>query len=350
MGRSRPLALAVLIAVGVVFAQALLVPLFAAPAANLAPRDLPIAVAGPAPAVEALSQRLGSAEPGAFEITAVPDAAAADAALRDREAYAAFILGADGVAVHTAGGGSPVVAQLVGQAATQMGATEVVDVVPGSPDDPRGGGFAAGFLPLALTAMLAGIALALRVRGRWARLTGVVAFGVLAGVVGATVLQGWLGVLTGDFLLNAAAIGLLATAIAGTLTGLGALLGAPGVGLGSLLVFLVGNPLSAVAAAPELLPQPWGAIGQYLPIGAGGTLLRSTAFFDGAGGATAAWVLAAYALVGLALVLVGRATIGDGATAGGGAAADDGSAVTERALQDLEAHEAARRLGTAATS
>ncbi|WP_216592686.1 hypothetical protein [Verrucosispora sioxanthis] len=43
-----PLLLAVLVAALAVIGQALLVPLFAAPAANLAPRDLPVAVAGPA--------------------------------------------------------------------------------------------------------------------------------------------------------------------------------------------------------------------------------------------------------------------------------------------------------------
>jgi hypothetical protein len=334
----RPLALAVLIAVGVVLAQALLIPLFAAPAANLAPRDLPVVVAGPAPAVEAVASRLKAAEPDAFEITAMPDAGAADAALRDRDAYAAFVVEPTGVTLHTASGGGPVVAQLLTQAATQLGTANgqpvrVVDVVPGAPDDPRGGGFAAGFLPLALTAMLAGIALALHARGRWAGLTGVVTFGVLAGLVGATVLQTWLGVIGGEFLLNAAAIGLFATAVAGTLAGLGALLGRPGIGLGALLVFLVGNPLSAVAAAPELLPQPWGAIGQYLPIGAGGTLLRSTAFFDGAGAAPAVWVLAAYAVVGLALVLVARTR-------------EPG--VTDRVDELGEAPAAARRLDVAA--
>ncbi|PSK63153.1 hypothetical protein B0E53_04931 [Micromonospora sp. MH33] len=88
------------------------------------------------------------------------------------------------------------------------------------------------------------------------------------------------------------------------MAGLGALFGRAGLGLGALLVFLVGNPLSAVGAAPELLPQPWGAVGQFLPVGAGGTLLRSAAFFDGAGAGRSLAVLAGYALVGLALVLV----------------------------------------------
>ena len=75
-------------------------------------------------------------------------------------------------------------------------------------------------------------------------------------------------------------------------------------------MFLVGNPLSAVASAPELLPQPWGEIGQYLPVGAGATLLRSTAFFDGAGATTPLWVLLGYAIIGLLLTVIGRATFG----------------------------------------
>ncbi|MGW5671250.1 hypothetical protein [Micromonospora sp. NPDC003776] len=137
-------------------------------------------------------------------------------------------------------------------------------------------------------------------------------------------LHGWLGVLDGDLWREAAATGLFALAAAGTVAGLGALFGRPGIGLGALLVFLVGNPLSAVAAAPELLPQPWGTVGQFLPVGAGGTLLRSAAFFDGAGAARSLAVLAGYALLGLLLVLVGRFP---------SARAADPSAVTERSAK-----------------
>jgi hypothetical protein len=307
-----PLLLAALIAVGVVLVQALLVPLFAGPAANLAPRDLPVVVAGPAPAADAVAERLRGEHPGAFAVTTVADGATADEALRDRAAYAAFVVGPDGVALRTASGASPAVAALLTQAAGQLGgdrSVPVEDVVPGDPDDPRGGGFAAGFLPLVMTALLAGAALALAARGRWARLTGLVTFAALAGLSGIAVLQGWLGVLSGNYLANAATIGLFSLAGAATVTGLAAVLGRPGLALGALLVFLIGNPLSAAAAAPELLPQPWGEVGQWLPAGAGVTLLRSTAFFDGAGGGAALAVLAGYAVVGLLLVLVGRARV-----------------------------------------
>ncbi|AVT34403.1 hypothetical protein C6361_12465 [Plantactinospora sp. BC1] len=310
----RPLPVAVLLAVAVVLLQSLLVPLFAGPAANLEPRDLPVVVAGPAPAADRLVGQLDAAAPGAFDVTRLPDGAAAERALRDREAYAAFVLGPDGATLHTASAASPTVAALLTQAAGEFSGGQpvrVVDVVPADPDDPRGAGFAAGFLPLGLTGMLFGALLVLLVGGRLARLAGLVGFGLLVGVAGPLVLQGWLGLLPGDAVTVGATLGLVGLATAATVAGLGALLGRPGIGLGAILVFLVGNPLSAVGAAPELLPQPWGEVGQWLPIGAGGTLLRSAAFFDGAGATTPLLVLAAYAAAGLLLVALRR-----GATSG----------------------------------
>lgn len=299
---------AVLVVVGVVAVQGLLLSLFAGVAANSEPRDLPVVVAGPPQAAEGFTAQLSAERPGAFEVTRVPDAGAAEAALHDREAYAAFVLGPDGLTrVYVASAASPAVAQLATQFAAAQG-TPVEDVVPGSTDDPRGGGFAAGFLPLVLTSMLAGIALALVVAGRWARLLGLGLYGVVAGLAGAAILDG-LGVLGGDYLPNAAVVGLIGFAAAAAVTGFAAALGRPGLGLGPLLVFLLGNPLSAVAAAPELLPQPWGVVGQWLVPGAGGTLLRSVAWFDGAGAAPAVWVLAGWAGVGILLVLIGRAAL-----------------------------------------
>ncbi|MEQ4301110.1 hypothetical protein ABNF97_06915 [Plantactinospora sp. B6F1] len=308
----RPLAVAVLLAVAVVLLQSLLVPLFAGPAANLEPRDLPVVVAGPAPATDRLVGQLDAAAPGAFDVIRLPDGAAADRALRDREAYAAFVLGPDGMTLHTASAASPAVAALLSQAAGQFSGgrpVPVVDVVPADPDDPRGAGFAAGFLPLGLTGMVIGALLVLLLGSRLARLAGLVSFGLLVGVAGPLVLQGWLGLLPGDTLAVGAALGLVGLAVAATVAGLGALLGRAGLGLGAVLVFLVGNPLSAVGAAPELLPQPWGEIGQWLPVGAGGTLLRSTAFFDGAGVGTPLLVLAGYAAAGLLLTALSRPTL-----------------------------------------
>lgn len=298
--------LAVVIAVGVVALQALLVPLFAGPAADIGPRDLPIAVAGPAPAANQLAAQLAADRPGAFDVRVVTDA---DAAIRNRDVYGAIVLGADGPVLHVASAASPTVAILLTQATAALGQgrpVPVVDVVPTDPEDPRGAGFGAGFLPLAITGMIAGILTFLLVERRAARLVALGVFGVLAGLTGAAVQQYWLGILPGDYLANAAVMGLFAIAVAGTVAGLGAVLDRAGLALGAVTVFLVGNALSGVSSAAELLPQPWGAVGQSLPIGAGSTLLRSVAYFDGNGAATALWALSAYAIGGLLLVATGR--------------------------------------------
>jgi len=309
MHKPTPVTLGVLIAIVVVAIQALLVPLFAGPAANLAPRDLPIAVAGPPPATTQLAAQLRAGHPGAFEVQTVADAAAADEAIKTREVYGAIVLTPAGPELHVASAAGPAVSTLLTQAAAGLGNGQpmaVRDVVAMDPDDPRGTGFGAAFLPLAITAMLAGMLIFLLVRTRGARLAALGTFAVLAGLGGAAVQQYWLGILPSDYLTNAGVIGLAALAIAGTITGLGAVFDRAGLALGAIVVFLVGNALSGVASAPELLPQPWGEFGQWLPIGAGGTLLRSAAYFDGHGGLVAAGVLSAYALVGLILVVTGR--------------------------------------------
>jgi hypothetical protein len=307
--KPTPIAQAGLLAAGVVLLQALLVMWFAWPAANAAPRDLPVVVAGPAAATGPVVDRLRTERPGAFDVGTAPDAAAADRALRDRQAYAAFVLGPAGVELHVASAASPTAAALLSQAAQQLGdgrPVTIVDVVATPADDPRGAGFAAGFLPLLLTSLACGVILLFVLRSHAVRVVGLLTFAALAGLVAAGVMH-VLGVLAGAYLPAAGVIGLLALAVAATVAGLGAALGTPGAGLGALLVFFVGNPISGLAAAPELLPRPWGAIGQLLPPGAGASLLRSAAFFDGAGSARPLWVLASWAVAGLCLTAVGYA-------------------------------------------
>ncbi|HEY0001353.1 MAG TPA: hypothetical protein VGB74_12920, partial [Actinoplanes sp.] len=240
-----------------------------------------------------------------------PDAAAADAAIRDRAVYGAVLITSAGPEVHVASAAGPTVAQLLTQVAgglsQQLGQpVPVRDVVPVDPDDPRGTGFGAGFLPLAITSLLAGVFVFLLVRRRAARLVALLAFATMSGLAGAGVLIGWLAILPGSYFAAAGVLALVSLAIAATMTGLAAVLDRGGLALGAVVVFLAGNALSGIGAAPELLPQPWGAVGQWLPIGAGGTLLRSVSYFDGHGAAAAVTVLTAYALGGLLLILAGR--------------------------------------------
>ena len=58
---------------------------FAWPSARSEPRNVPLAVAGPAPAVAQIEAGLEQAMPGGFEITAVPDRQAAVQRIEDRD-------------------------------------------------------------------------------------------------------------------------------------------------------------------------------------------------------------------------------------------------------------------------
>ncbi|PAZ13600.1 hypothetical protein CLM62_23690, partial [Streptomyces sp. SA15] len=129
----------------------------------------------------------------------------------------------------------------------------------------------------------------------------------LVGVAAAAVAHSWLGVLTGDWWAEAGTLGLATLAVSGAVAGLAALLGPAGIGLGAGVVMLFGNPFSGAATAPQMLPEPAGAIGQWLPPGAGTTLLRSVSFFDGAAATGPALTLTWWAALGLGAVLLGNA-------------------------------------------
>ena len=120
----------------------------------------------------------------------------------------------------------------------------------------------------------------------------------------------------GDWWSNAAVLSLTVLSIASLLAGLYALFGEKGAIVGALTMILIGNPFSGVGSAPELLPEPAGAIGQLMPPGAGGNLLRSTGFFDGAGAGEHVAVLLAWTLAGLVALGVAAARSRRPASAG----------------------------------
>ncbi|WP_354639480.1 ABC transporter permease [Kitasatospora camelliae] len=299
--------LAVCLAAPVLVALALWA--FAWPAARLAPRDLPLGVAGPAAATAPLEQRLADHH-GAFELHHYADADEARTAIEHREVYGALVVTPAGPELLTASAAGPAAAQLLQTAAAAQspGGTPVpvTDVVPAPSADPRGAVLGAGLLPLVLAGVAAGaLVTVLGLRGGRA-VAALAGAAVLAGLVAVAVAHGWLGALTGGWGAEAGVLALTVLAVGATVAGTAALVGPAGIGLGALVMVLLGNPFSGVVSAPELLPAPVGAIGQQLPPGAGGTLLRSVSYFDGAGAGRPLLTLTLWALLGLAaLVLAG---------------------------------------------
>jgi hypothetical protein len=266
---------------------ALVLTLFAWPAAKVGPRDLPVGVVG--------AEQL----PPPFETHRFASEAEARAAIEDREVYGA--LAGDKVLVASAA--SPAVAQFLTHAA---GSRPVEDVVAAKP---ASNALAASVLPLVLAGTLTG-ALAAHLTRRRRRRAGLV-FGsaLLTGFAATLIIQTWLGVVGGDWFANAGALTLTVLAIGTLITGLEALMGKAGIALGALTMVFIGNPFSGVATGPEMLPAGAGTLGQLLPPGAGGNLLRSTGFFDGAAAGGHVAVLVAWTLAGLACLALSRTRV-----------------------------------------
>ncbi|MET9552467.1 ABC transporter permease [Streptomyces sp. NPDC006645] len=281
---------------------------FAWPAARSAPHELPVGVAGPASAAAPLQQGF-ERQPDAFEVHRYDDEAAARAAIEERDVYGAVVATPEGPHLLTASAAGPIVAQLLREAVTAQApaGTEVpvTDVVATPSGDPRGSAFGASMLPLTLGGVATGALVSLLA------LRGVRALGTLfgaaalAGLTATALAHGWLGVLAGDWWAEAGAFGLAVLAIGATVAGLASLIGPAGIGLGAFLMVLLGNPFSGVSSAPEFLPEPFGALGQLLPPGASGSLLRSVAFFDGNAAATPVLTLTIWTVLGLAAVMAG---------------------------------------------
>jgi hypothetical protein len=183
---------------------------------------------------------------------------------------------------------------------------QVEDVVPADTDDPRGSVLNSLVLPLVLSSVIT--AVLITISGRAPGLleaSGLTLAAALGGLVGIAMVQGWLGAFGGPWIVNAGVLSLTMLAIASTLAGLSALFGYVGLAAGSLTMVLIANPWSGLSSAPELLPQPIGLIGQLLPPGAGGNLLRSTAYFDGNGSLWHLVVLLAWAAFGFSAMYAG---------------------------------------------
>ncbi|HET6858022.1 MAG TPA: ABC transporter permease [Streptomyces sp.] len=297
---------AVMVLVPVVVALALWA--FAWPAARIAPHDLPVGVAGPTAATARFQQGLEQRD-GAFDVHRYDDEAAARTAIEDRVVYGAVVATPQGPELLTATAAGPLVAQLLREAVSAQappGAqVKVTDVVAAPAGDPRGSALGASILPMALAGVAAGsVVTLLGLTGTRAALA-LLGACALVGVTVTAIAHSWLGVITGDWWAEAGVVGLTVLAIGAAVAGCAALIGRAGIGLGALLMVLIGNPFSGVTSAPQLLPEPAGAIGQWLPPGAGGSLLRSVAFFDGSAAGLPLLVLALWAALGLAAVLTG---------------------------------------------
>jgi len=307
--RVRTLAVAI-VGLSVVLAGMLFA--FGLPAVNGGPHNAPIGVVGPAPAVDALRAQTDARAPDAWDVIAYADENALTHAIEHRDAIGGFIIGADTVTIYTAsaaGGQTAAAVTALGTALADGSRAGPVarDLVPFPDDDPRGAGLGAAALPLIIGGVLPAIALIRLFPGHAnlrLRVVGAVVFALVAGATTTAVLHLGLGTVDDHLVLTALGLSLGMAALALTFLGLESLLGFAGLGAGIALMMFVGNPLSGLSTGPYWLPDGWRTLGQLLPPGASGSLLRANAFFDGIDAAGPIIVLTCWSLVGLVLTFV----------------------------------------------
>ncbi|MGX5772199.1 hypothetical protein ACWKWN_15735 [Microbacterium trichothecenolyticum] len=321
---------------------------FVWPAAASQPQNLPVGISGPAEAVTAVEEKLAEQDPAPFALSDVESRDDAVVRIQERELYGAILLG-DEPEVLIATAASPAAAAALRNVATQLqlqiddaaqaalteqltaivGAmktgqlpqipdaaasggvpevptVQVTDLVPLAEGDATGAGLAASVFPLVLGGMIGGILLSLLVQGVVRRLVGLAVFGVAAGTAITLVMQTWFGIIQGDWLLNAAVIGLGVTATSALIVGLAAVMGPPGIAVGAVITMLIANPMAGAAAPPQFLPEPWGTVGQWFVPGASATLLRSAVYFPDAATAVQWLTLAAWLVGGVILAVIGH--------------------------------------------
>ncbi len=331
---------------------------FAWPAGRISPRDVPVGIVGTGPASQHAVEGLTRGKPGAFDFRLYPDQQAARSAIKHRDVYGAFAISGHSITVLKATAASPSVAQLltdVGQqladqatrqiaqqkaaltkadgaqspakahkqaAARQRAAKQgaagadssvrilvkAVDVVPVAAEDPRGVVFSSSVFPLTICGIMIGAFVTMArglARPRHRLLTLLVACAVAAlGIY--LVAQGFLGALPHNHVATWAILSLDLLSISATAAGVIRLLGPAGLGLSAALMVFVGNAFSGATSAPEMLPKGVDHVGQWLPPGAGASLLRDTTYFDGNADAGHLAVLALWTVCGLTAVMCGH--------------------------------------------
>lgn len=282
---------------------------FALPSINSGPRHLPTGVTGPQEATTAVSKALQGEQ---WDVTTYDSEDDLKTAVKERDVMGGIILAPGKITVFTATAGGPQAAMTLTSAATaiakqQQANVAITDLKPFPDDDPKGAGFSSAALPIIIGGMFPAILLTRLFPGHSGlrlRLAGGVAFALVAGFAVTAFLQYGTGSLSGEYLMTSLGTSLGMAALVMTLLGLESLIGMAGFGLGAVVIMLLGNPLSGFVSGPHWLPDGWATVGQMLPPGAAGSLLRANSFFDGTGASGPALILTAWATLGLALMLI----------------------------------------------
>jgi hypothetical protein len=274
------------------------------------PHNVPLAVVGP----PAVTSRLDGLPGDPLDARQASSRGDALSQIDDREVYGAYDAPANRLYVASAANRATAIAleRTFDRVAAAQGApaVRVTDVKPLPSNDPNG--TAAFYAVIAwvfggyIGATLIGLIGTPRSRSparAAARVGGLAAFGVFAGILSVVVLRASFDVFTGHVAALCAIAALTIFASGAATAGIQAAAGPAGTGLVILLFVILGNAASGGPFARPLLPGLWRTIGGVLPPGAAVDLSRAALFFDGARIAGPILVLAGWAAFGTAVMV-----------------------------------------------
>jgi nucleotide-binding universal stress UspA family protein len=275
-----------------------------------APHDLPVGIVGSAAVTRQVEHALDGAAPGAFSFRSYPSQASAMTGIAQREVDGALVASGANLRllVTQAGGTGP--EQALSGAFTAVAARSgrhliVSDVVPPRASDSEA--LSSWFLVLSvlIPSVAAGSASALafrRARRAWA-VTVPVAAAAVSGLVAAAIGDGIAGL--GNYAAIAGIVALFSLAVVAP-TAVLARIRPPLVALAVLVFIVAGIPASGGPAnLASFTPGFLRVLGHVLPLGIAAGSIRNVVYFGGHAIGAYLWTLAAWALAGVAgLILV----------------------------------------------
>lgn len=282
--------------------------LFIMPSLKSGPHHLEVGVVGDEQITRSIDQALNAEDPEAFDVRTFSSADQLNEAIKTRDIAGGYDFSEPKqmrIAVTSAG--STAVSGTLTQAGQAIGKEmqlepKLDDVIALPKADPTGTGIGGLAFPLVFGGIVPAVAFRSLLAGHrsWI-LGGIVIFSLVGGFIVSLVLQEVFGSTEGVLWPVTGAMALGIAALALPLSGLAEAFGNKGFTLAAMTMMFVGNPFAGIATSSVWLPGPVATLGQLLPPGATGTLVRAVAYFDGHGGSHGLWTLIIWAAFGLIL-------------------------------------------------
>ena len=304
----------------VVVFQIVMVGSYVAAFHNPQPKDVPVGVVAPTPAIAEQARGAIPNRSGALGLRVVSDEQHARRQIIDGRLYAALLLEPSGDRLLVASASSRSIAETLAKSFSEADAAagrplRVEDVAPLPEEDSRGvtpfylvlAWVVGGYLGATVIGLLRGMGSIGRTAA-WQRVGALAIYALVSGFAITLLTAAVFGIVS-THMVAVALLGALVVFAAGVTTaGLQAIFGIAGTAIVLIVFVAFGNPASGGPAARPLLPGLWRRLGGWVVNGAGTDAVRAAIYFPARSLRSPLLILAAWSVAGIAaMVVIGRA-------------------------------------------